>query len=73
VNLIIKEAELKSDEITKGARDERVRLQREIQDLQRQKILFLEKIRSVLKTFEKTLELEEKDLMLSEKRDLKVG
>ncbi len=73
VNLLIKEAELKADEITKSARDERLRLQREIQDLQRQKVLFLEKIRSVLKTFEKTLELEEKDLVLNEKRDFKVG
>jgi cell division initiation protein len=72
-NLIIKDAELKADEITKSARDERVRLQREIQDLQRQRVLFLEKIRSVLKTFEKTLEVEEKDLILSEKRDLKVS
>ena len=73
VNLLMKEAELKAEEITKGARDERLCLQREIQDIQRHKILFLEKIRSVLRTFEKTLELEEKDLVLSEKRDYKVG
>ena len=71
VNLVIKEAELKAEEITKSAREERLRLQQEIQDLQRQKVIFLEKIRSMLKTFEKTLELEEKDLVLSEKREYK--
>jgi len=71
VSLLIKEAELKAEEITKAAREERLRLQQEIQDLQRQKVLFLEKIRSMLRTFEKTLELEEKDLVLSEKRDYK--
>lgn len=62
VSLLIKEAELKAEEITKGARDERLRLQNEIEDLRRQKVLFLEKIRSVVRAFEKTLELEEKDL-----------
>ena len=71
VNLVIKEAELKAEEITKSAREERLRLQQEIQDLQRQKVIFLEKIRSMLKTFEKTLELEEKDLVLNEKREYK--
>jgi cell division initiation protein len=71
VNLVIKEAELKAEEITKSAREERLRLQQDIQDLQRQKVIFLEKIRSMIRTFEKTLELEEKDLVLSEKREYK--
>jgi cell division initiation protein len=61
VNLLIKEAELKAEEITKAAREERLRLQHEIQDLQRQKMLFLEKIRAMLRTFKKTLEMEEKE------------
>ncbi|MGH7275051.1 MAG: DivIVA domain-containing protein [Nitrospiria bacterium] len=73
VDLLIKEAELKAEEITKGAQVERLRLQGEIRDLQRQKVLFLEKIRSVLRTFEKTVELEEKDLLPDRKGGLKVG
>jgi cell division initiation protein len=73
VDLLIKEAELKAEEITKGAQFERLRLQSEIKDLQRQKVLFLEKIRSVLRTFEKTVELEEKDLLPDRKGGLKVG
>lgn len=73
VDLLIKEAELKAEEITQGAQGERLRLQSEIKDLQRQKILFLEKIRSVLRTFEKTVELEEEDLLPDRKGGLKVG
>jgi cell division initiation protein len=73
VDLLIKEAELKAEEITQGAQVERLRLQSEIKDLQRQKVLFLEKIRCVLRTFEKTVELEEKDLLPDRKGGLKVG
>ena len=73
VDLLIKEAELKAEEITQGAQVERLRLQSEIKDLQRQKVLFLEKIRSVLRTFEKTVELEEEDLLPDRKGGLKVG
>ena len=73
VGLLIKEAELKAEEITQGAQAERLRLQNDIQDLQKQKVLFLEKIRSVLRTFEKTVELEEKDLLPDRKEGLKVG
>jgi len=73
VDLLIKEAELKAEEITQGAQVERLRLQSEIKDLQRQKVLFLENIRSVLRTFEKTVELEEKDLLPDRKGGLKVG
>src|SRR3990172_1553775 len=73
VDLLIKEAELKAEEITQGAQIERLRLQSEIKDLQRQKVLFLEKIRSVLRAFEKTVELEEKDLLPDRKGGLKVG
>ena len=73
VDLLIKEAELKAEEITQGAQVERLRLQSEIKDLQRQKVLFLEKIRCVLRAFEKTVELEEKDLLPDRKGGLKVG
>jgi len=73
VDLLIKGAELKAEEITQGAQVERLRLQSEIKDLQRQKVLFLEKIRSVLRAFEKTVELEEKDLLPDRKGGLKVG
>ena len=73
VGLLIKEAELKAEEITQSAQAERLRLQNDIQDLQKQKVLFLEKIRSVLRTFEKTVELDEKDLLPDRKGGLKVG
>lgn len=73
VDLLIKEAEMKAEEIVKAAKDEQLHLQREIQDLQKQRVLVLEKIRSLLGTFEKTVELEEKALWQERKEGLKVG
>ncbi len=69
VDLVLKEAEIKAEEITKGALDDRLRIHQEISELQRQKILFLENVRSLLRTFEKTLEMEEKDPAFMQKPD----
>lgn len=60
VELLIKQAEMKAEEIKKAALDDRVRINSEIQQLHKQKIIFLENIRSMIRTFEKAVELEEK-------------
>jgi cell division initiation protein len=59
--LILKEAELKAEDIIKTAQDEHVLLQREIHALQRERTMALEKLRSLLQTFHKIIELEELD------------
>jgi cell division initiation protein len=60
-DLIIKEAELKSEEAAKAARERLAELRREILDLQKQKLLFMEKTRSLIKTLFRVLELEERE------------
>lgn len=58
-DLLIKEGELRAEEISKEARDEAARLRREIRDLRKEKYLVIQKIRSSLRTFEHLLDLEE--------------
>jgi cell division initiation protein len=53
--LIIKEAELKAEEMTRDASLEVSRLQREILDLKRQRDLFVEKLRHYVQSFERVL------------------
>jgi len=60
-DLIIKEAELKAEETAKQARERLAELRREILDLQKQKLLFIEKTRSLIKTVHRVLELEERE------------
>ncbi len=59
--LIIKEAELKAEETAKAARERLAELRREILDLQKQKLLFMEKTRSLIKTLQRVLDLEERE------------
>lgn len=59
--LIVKEAELKAEEMTRMAREEMAAIQRDVLDLQKQKMLFLEKIRSLIKIFQRVMELEERE------------
>lgn len=59
--LIIKEAELKAEETAKAARERLAELRREILDLQKQKLLFIEKSRSLIKTIQRVLDLEERE------------
>ena len=59
--LILKEAELKADDVLKKTQEEYGVLQREILALQRQRIMALEKFRAVLQGFQKMIELEELD------------
>jgi cell division initiation protein len=72
VDLLLKEAEMRAEEVTKGAKIEQMHLQQEIQDLHKQKALFLEKIRSVIRAFEKTVELEEKEFSHEKKDRIRV-
>ena len=59
--LIVKEAELKAEEMTHMAREEMAAIKRDVLDLQKQRMLFLEKIRSLIKIFQRTVELEERE------------
>lgn len=58
-DLLIKEGELRAEEMSREAREEAARLRREIRDLRKEKSLVIQKIRSSLKTFERFLDLEE--------------
>jgi cell division initiation protein len=60
-DLILKEAELKADDVLKKTQEEYGILQREILMLQRQRIAALEKLRAVLQSFQKMIEFEELD------------
>ena len=59
--LILKEAELKAEDVLKKTQEEYGVLQRDILALQRQRIMALEKFRAVLQSFQKMIELEELD------------
>ena len=60
-DLTMKEAESKAEDVLKQAQLEYGALQREITGLQRQRIIALEKLRGLLHTFHKMIELEELD------------
>ena len=59
--LIVKEAELRAEDMTRMAREEVATIQRGILDLKKQKMHYLEKFRSVINTFQKIIELEERE------------
>jgi cell division initiation protein len=59
--LIMKEAELKAAELIREARVELAGIQRDLSDLQKQKLLAIERMRSTLRTFERLLEIESGD------------
>jgi len=59
--LIMKEAELKSEELLKRAQGEYEGLHRDILALQKQRIVAIEKLRALLQTFHRMVELEELD------------
>ena len=56
--LIVRQAEVRAEEIAQAAAKEVTRLQGELLNLQRQRDLFIEKIKSLMRSFEKTLEWE---------------
>jgi cell division initiation protein len=59
--LIVKEAELRAEEMARMAREELTTIQRGILDLKKQKMVYLEKFRSLVGTFQKIIELEERE------------
>ena len=59
--LIIKEAELKADSLIKDAHKEIANLKKELNDLKKQKVLYLEKVKGIIKTFQKMISMEEED------------
>ncbi len=67
--LIVKEAELKASEMIREARAELASLHREISDLRKQRLIVVERLRSTLRTFERTLEIEEEDAVSSDSAD----
>ena len=60
-DLILKEADLKAEDLLKRAQGEYGALHQEILALQKQRLLALEKLRAMLQTFHKMIELEELD------------
>lgn len=56
--LITKKAELEAEEIIKSARGQAGEVHREIQDLKRQKVILIEKIRSLIGSVQKLLDFE---------------
>lgn len=67
--LILREAELKASEIIREARAELVGTQREVSDLRKQRLIMIERLRSTLRTFERTLEIEDEESANSETTD----
>jgi cell division initiation protein len=59
--LIMKEAEMKAGTMLQEARQELAALQRDILDLQKQRLVVIERLRATLRTFERVLEIEEGD------------
>ncbi|HEY4486055.1 MAG TPA: DivIVA domain-containing protein [Nitrospiria bacterium] len=68
-DLIIREADLKAESICVAARDHLAALKRETLDLQKQKIIFMEKFRSLIRTFERIAEAEEREEERGAKKD----
>ncbi|MCP9446090.1 MAG: DivIVA domain-containing protein [Nitrospira sp.] len=59
--LIVKEAELKAEELFRQARVELADTQRELSLLQKQRLLMVERMRATLHTFERMLDVEASD------------
>ncbi len=57
--LRIREAELRAEQITREASDRRLLIQREVEELRHQKTLAIERLRALLRGFEKMLDLEQ--------------
>ncbi|MHB8482443.1 MAG: DivIVA domain-containing protein [Nitrospiria bacterium] len=57
--LIIKEAEVQGEQIIKNVKEEAARLKSDLIGLRREKLIFIEKLRSMIKSFEVSLSVEE--------------
>jgi cell division initiation protein len=67
--LVLKGAELKAEEMLHSAREEMASIKREILDLQKQKVVFMEKIRSLIRIFQRVTELEDREDEKASKKD----
>ena len=61
-DLILREAEMKAEDILKSAHVDFRTLQRDLLDLRKERVLALEKLRSMLQSFAKVIEMEEMDV-----------
>ncbi len=59
--LIVKEAELKASEMIREARAELANTHRDLSDLRKHRLVMMERLRSTIRNFERTLEIEEED------------
>lgn len=57
--LIVREAEVKAEEVAQGARVEVAGARREVLELRKQKVLAIERIRSLMQSVQRLLEVEE--------------
>jgi cell division initiation protein len=67
--LVLKGAELKAEEMLHTAREEMASIKRDILDLQKQKVIFMEKIRSLIRIFQRVTELEDREDEKASKKD----
>lgn len=65
--LIIRQAEIRAEEVTQGAVRQVTQLQGELFNLRKQRDLFVEKLRSLVQGFEKTLQWESEKISEEEK------
>ena len=65
-DLILKEAELKSEELLKHAQADLRNIQRDLQDLRKDRVLAIEKMRSFLQMLSKMIAIEEIDTLEGE-------
>jgi len=61
-DLILREAEMKAEDLLKSAHVDFRTLQRDILDLRKERMLALEKLRSTLQSFSRMIEMEEMDV-----------
>ena len=61
-DLILRDAEMKGEDLLRSAHVDFRTLQRDILDLRKERMLALEKLRSMLQTFAKVIEMEEMDV-----------
>jgi cell division initiation protein len=61
-DLILREAEMKAEDLLKSAHVDFRTLQRDILDLRKERMLALEKLRSMLQSFSKVIQMEEMDV-----------
>ena len=61
-DLILREAEMKAEDLLKSAHADFRTLQRDLLDLRKERVLALEKLRSMLQSFAKVIEMEEMDV-----------